>query len=150
MTGDQQAQPAHFASQEADDAEAFIALQNLEKRRAAKRRSRRLKIVGAIAAVAVAGGGLLLRNLLTPAPAEVDYGPDVAVVERRDFTTSVQGTGSLSPYESVVVTPEVNGIIDTVKVSEGQSVGVGDVLLTIRSDEIDKAIEDKTKEIMKV
>ena len=140
MTGDQQAQPAHFASQEADDAEAFIALQNLEKRRAAKRRSRRLKIVGAIAAVAVAGGGLLLRNLLTPAPAEVDYGPDVAVVERRDFTTSVQGTGSLSPYESVVVTPEVNGIIDTVKVSEGQSVGVGDVLLTIRSDEIDKAI----------
>ena len=120
--------------------EALIALKNLEKRRADKRRSRLLKIAGGIGVAALVAGALFLRSRLSATSQQADLGPEVGIVERRDFSTSVQGSGSLEPISMTVVTPEVDGIIDTVSVKEGQSVGAGDVLFTIRSEQIDKAI----------
>ncbi len=126
----------------ADDGEdeALIALKNLEKRRADKRRSRLMKIAGGIGVAALVAGALFLRSRLSATSQQADLGPEVGIVERRDFSTSVQGSGSLEPISMTVVTPEVDGIIDTVSVKEGQSVGAGDVLFTIRSEQIDKAI----------
>lgn len=120
--------------------EALIALKNLEKRRADKRRSRLLKIAGGIGVAALVAGALFLRSRLSATSQQADLGPEVGIVERKDFSTSVQGSGSLQPISTTVVTPEVDGIIDTVNVKEGQSVGAGDVLFTIRSEQIDKAI----------
>ena len=120
--------------------EALIALKNLEKRRADKRRSRLMKIAGGIGVAALVAGALFLRSRLSATSQQADLGPEVGIVERRDFSTSVQGSGSLEPISMTVVTPEVDGIIDTVSVKEGQSVGAGDVLFTIRSEQIDKAI----------
>ena len=120
--------------------EALIALKNLEKRRADKRRSRLMKIAGGIGVAALVAGALFLRSRLSATSQQADLGPEVGIVERRDFSTSVQGSGSLEPISMTVVTPEADGIIDTVSVKEGQSVGAGDVLFTIRSEQIDKAI----------
>ncbi len=128
------------ADPSSDEAEALIALKNLEKRRADKKRSQRLKIAGAIGLIALAAGAYFLHARLSAKPQPVDLGPEMGIVERKDFTTSVQGSGALAPYDSAVVTPEVDGIIETVSVKEGQSVGVGDVLFTIKNDELDKAI----------
>ena len=127
------------ASDDGED-EALIALKNLEKRRADKRRSRLMKIAGGIGVAALVAGALFLRSRLSATSQQADLGPEVGIVERRDFSTSVQGSGSLEPISMTVVTPEVDGIIDTVSVKEGQSVGAGDVLFTIRSEQIDKAI----------
>ena len=49
------------ADPSADEAEALIALKNLEKRRADKKRSQRLKIAGAIGLIALAAGAYLLH-----------------------------------------------------------------------------------------
>lgn len=130
-----------------EDAEALIALKNIEKRRKAKRRAQRLKVAAALAVLAFVGGVFALRGLLTPKEEEGNAGPDVAVVERRDFSTSVQGSGTLKPYDSVVVTPEVDGIIDSVNVSEGQRVNVGEVLFTIRSESLDKAVSTASDQL---
>jgi RND family efflux transporter MFP subunit len=125
----------------ADDGEdeALIALRNLEERRRKKRRQTWLKVGAGAVAVAAVAAWFGLRGRMAP-PQDVVEGPATAVVMKQDFTTTVQGTGALQPISTTVVTPEVDGIIDTVNVSEGQMVKIGDVLFTIRSEQIDKAI----------
>lgn len=73
--------------------------------------------------------------------------PQTAEVEYRDFVTVVQGQGALMPTSSVLVTPEVTGTVDTVYVSEGQTVKKDDVLFTIKNDSLDKAINDTSRQV---
>ena len=73
--------------------------------------------------------------------------PQTAQVEYRDFVTVVQGQGALRPTSSVLVTPEVTGTVDTVYVSEGQTVKKDDVLFTIKNDSLDKAIDDTSRQV---
>lgn len=73
--------------------------------------------------------------------------PQTAEVEYRDFVTVVQGQGALRPTSSVLVTPEVTGTVDTVYVSEGQTVKKDDVLFTIKNDSLDKAINDTSRQV---
>lgn len=63
-------------------------------------------------------------------------------VDRGDFTEAVEASGAAKPVTSVVVNPEVSGTIETVNVAEGDTVQEGDVLLTVKNDELDKAIRD--------
>ena len=63
-------------------------------------------------------------------------------VDRGDFTEAVEASGAAKPVTSVVVNPEVGGTIESVNVAEGDTVQEGDVLLTVKNDELDKAIRD--------
>lgn len=63
-------------------------------------------------------------------------------VDRGDFTEAIEASGAAKPVTSVVVNPEVGGTIETVNVAEGDTVQEGDVLLTVKNDELDKAIRD--------
>lgn len=132
--------------QTGDEAEALIALKNLEERRRKKRRQKLVRIgAGAAAAVAIIGG-VVLRGVFAK-PSNEEYVPSTAIVERRDFKTTVQGTGSLEPASLVVVTPEVDGIIEAVHVTEGQQVKPGDVICTIKNNDLDKAISDAARAV---
>lgn len=63
-------------------------------------------------------------------------------VDQGDFTEAVEASGAAKPVTSVVVNPEVGGTIESVNVAEGDTVQEGDVLLTVKNDELDKAIRD--------
>lgn len=137
-----------IASESDEDSEAFQALKELEERRAQRRRSKFIKIGIAAGAIALAVGGFFAINSMAAKPTEeVTY--QTATVERTDFTISVQGTGALQPASQVVVTPEMDGIIDSVSVGEGQYVREGDILFTLRNSELEKSISDAEETLRK-
>lgn len=74
-----------------DDAEALLALKNLEQRRKNKKRKQRAKMAAAIAAVALVGGFFVLRGMLSKPESEESHEPQVTYVERADFSTTIQG-----------------------------------------------------------
>lgn len=122
------------------DERAAAALRNAKERRAKRRRKRLVKI-GVFAGILVLAvvGITVARNLA--AGSQVTP-PSTATVTRADFETTVNASAKAQPLSSTVVTPEVEGIIESVSVSEGAEVSEGDVLLTLRSDELEKGIRD--------
>lgn len=131
-----------------EDAETKLALENLEKRRRARRRKRIIKIVVAavIAAVAIFGfatcGAQPKQN-----ESKKSAGPTIAYAMRSDFETTVDGTGAINPNDIVIVTPEVSGVVESVSVKQDQEVRKGDVLFTLKSDSLDKAVNDATVDL---
>ena len=130
-----------------DEAELQQALKNLEKSRAEKKRKKRIKlIVGAALACGVLAA-VLGKALFAPPEVEEEYVPETAVVERRDFENVISSSGTLKAGSTVVVTPEVDGIIESVSVKEGQTVKKGDLLFTIKNDTLDKAVRDAAQDV---
>ena len=130
-----------------DEAELQQALKNLEKSRAEKKRKKRIKlIVGAALACGVLAA-VLGKALFAPPEVEEEYVPETAVVERRDFENVISSSGALKAGSTVVVTPEVDGIIESVSVKEGQTVKKGDLLFTIKNDTLDKAVRDAAQDV---
>lgn len=124
-----------------EDVEARLAYESLMRHRAA-RRKKKLVVAGvAVAIVLVAAIGWAVAS---GAGSTADDAPTLQTMplSRGEFSESVQATGTAQPISSVVVTPEVDGIIETVNVSEGSVVNEGDVLLTIRNDELDRAVRE--------
>lgn len=71
---------------------------------------------------------------------DADMPQQTAFVEQGTFLDEVSASGKLKPLSSVIATPEVEGIVGEVWVSEGDVVTQGQVLYTIVNDELDKAI----------
>ena len=130
-----------------EDAETLLALKNLEKRRADKKRKRRVRIAAGLGAAAVIAAIAVFLTTQAAPEDPGDTGPEIAYASREDFETTVQGSGALNPFDTVVVTPEVEGIIDSVAVAEGQEVHTGDVLFTLRNAELDKAVSDAADQV---
>ena len=132
---------AHFSTANSD-ADADEATQQAMQSLLAHRKKRRVKrIVGAVvAAVLVCVIALMLYNTVNPPEEPGTYIPAKAVVTRGDFQDSVKASGSVQPVSSVVVTPEVDGIIASVNVAQGDHVEKGQTLLTLKNDELDKAV----------
>lgn len=124
-----------------EDVEARLAYESLMRHRAARRRK---KLVVAGVAVAIALVAAIGWAVASGAGSTADDAPTLQTMplSRGEFSESVQATGTAQPISSVVVTPEVDGIIDAVNVSEGSVVNEGDVLLTIRNDELDRAVRE--------
>ena len=136
-------QALDFLTPADEEAETQLALQNFEKRRKTRRRKRNIKIfVGCMLA-----GGILFatlgRQLLQP-PEEPDEGMGIetAVVERMDFQNIINASGALKAGSTTIVVPEVDGIIESVLVKEGDKVEKGDVLFTIKNEALDKAVRE--------
>ena len=61
-------------------------------------------------------------------------------VFRGEFSESVSATGSAQPHTSVVVTPEVDGIIEGVSVALDDHVEEGQTLFSVRNDDVDREV----------
>lgn len=125
-----------------EDMEARLAMESLMRHRRARRRKKLIAggIVGAIVLVGAIAWGVSKFT----GNAEGDDAPQLMTtfVDRGDFTEAVEASGAAKPVTSVVVNPEVGGTIESVTVAEGDTVQEGDVLLTVKNDELDKAIRD--------
>lgn len=127
-----------------DEAEAQLALKNLEERRARNRRKRIVKIVVACAVVAAIIAAWVIVNAMNEKKQreEAEAAAMAALSAVESPSSGIQASGTLKPGSSVLVTPEVSGIVKEVMVSEGQRVEAGDVLFTLKSDEAEKALAD--------
>ena len=123
-----------------EDEETRNAMASLLAHR--KKRRRRNVIIGVVTACAVLA--VLVWTVTSQQSANVPEGPTLQTtpVMRGEFTDQVKASGNVQPVSSVVVTPEVDGIISEVFVSEGDYVEAGTTLLTIRNDSLDKAVRE--------
>ena len=55
----------------------------------------------------------------------------IAVAARKDVPVQVQAIGTVEPFATVTVKPQVGGVIETVHFNEGTDVRAGDLLFTI-------------------
>jgi membrane fusion protein, multidrug efflux system len=67
---------------------------------------------------------------------------ETALVESRLFSERVEVVGQLAAAESVVIRPEVSGIVESIEFQEGQQVSEGDVLFVLRSEEQRAALRE--------
>lgn len=77
----------------------------------------------------------------TKAPAEKVINVQVQPAEKRSLKPFVEAIGTLNPYEEVIISAEVDGILKDVKVDEGSVVSRGQVLALI--DDIDYNLDVK-------
>ena len=109
----------------------------------AERRRKKLIRRGIVAGVfvAIVAGVMIWRAASANQPAA-----DVMVVSQPTytgpFTTQVTGSGSIKPASSTLVSPQIDGTIETVNVVSGQQVAAGDVLFTIKNDDLDRAVAE--------
>ena len=123
-----------------EDEETRNAMASLLAHR--KKRRRRNIVIGIVAACAVLG--VLVWTVTSQQTASSPEEPALQTtpVMRGEFKDEVKASGNVQPVSSVVVTPEVDGIISEVFVSEGDYVEAGSTLLTIRNDSLDKAVRE--------
>lgn len=124
-------------SQEAMSAEAVKTIEAMRKK---AKRKRKAIIVGIIVlfiiAVCAIAGNMLLSNASKPHQTQ-----QTAFVTKQNFTATIKAQGQAQPVSSTYITPEIQGIVDKVYVTEGSQVKKGDTLFTIKNQEIDDAIE---------
>ncbi|WP_232050851.1 efflux RND transporter periplasmic adaptor subunit [Arabiibacter massiliensis] len=119
--------------------------------RAKRKKQRRRKIIAGVASaaavIAIAGGAWAWFAADQAAKALQDSAPQTAVVEQGPYVETVSASGSLRPVASVSATPEVDGIVGEVLVSEGDAVEAGQTLFTVVNDELDKAVKQAAQGI---
>ena len=135
------------ATSDDEDYESLLALKNLEKSRADKKRKKRIKIIAVVAVAAGLIAVLLGQQFLGPKESEEEVAPETATVMRQDFENVISASGALKAGTTVVVTPEVDGTIESVLVTEGQKVNKNDLLFTIKNDTLDKAVHDARQDL---
>lgn len=129
---------------EISDEEAYA---KLKAKRAERRRKKLIRrgiaagFVGAIALIAI------VATLVINAQPQSASGPVTDMVTEGTFTTTVEAKGQLKPISSSVVSPSVDGTIDSINVQEGQSVSEGDVLMTIKNDELDRNVAEAQRAV---
>jgi multidrug efflux system membrane fusion protein len=118
-----------------------------------RRPSRRTTIIGSVVAVlALAGLGWLAWNLTHPDGASGPAGSraggrgapattvGVALAERADIPVVLEALGTVIPAATVIVRPQVSGVLQQVLFREGQSVRAGQLLATIDPRQFEMAL----------
>lgn len=135
--------PATSADDEEEESEAFKTFERRRQELKRKKRRRRIIVIAVVAAAVLAlflpGWISSLQKPVMPA--------QTATVYRGDLISTVSVSGSTQPVSSVIVTPEVDGIIQDVRVSEGDAVQAGDVLFTIKNDDLDRAVTEAQQQV---
>lgn len=129
---------------EISDEEAYT---KLKAKRAERRRIKLIRrsiaagVVGAIALIAI------VATLVINAQPQSASGPVTDMVTEGTFTTTVEAKGQLKPISSSVVSPSVDGTVDSINVQAGQSVNEGDMLMTIKNDELDRNVAEAQRAV---
>ena len=126
------------------DDEAYAKL----KAKRAERRHKKLVRRG-IAAGIVCGIILIaiIVNVVLNSQPQSDSGPVTDMVMEGTFTTTVEAKGQLKPISASVVSPSVDGTVAQINVQAGQTVNEGDVLMTIKNDELDSAVAEAQRAV---
>ena len=129
---------------EISDEEAYA---KLKAKRAERRRKKLIRrgiaagVVGAIALIAI------VATLVINTQPQGASGPVTDMVTEGTFTTTVEAKGQLKPISSSVVSPSVDGTVASINVQAGQSVNEGDVLMTIKNDELDRNVAEAQRAV---
>lgn len=129
---------------EISDEDAYA---KLKEKRAERRRKKLIRrgIVGG-----VVGGVVLIAivaTLIINAQPESATDPVTDMVTEGTFTTTVEAKGQLKPISASVVSPSVDGTVEQINVQTGQSVNEGDVLMTIKNDELDRNVAEAQRAV---
>ena len=129
---------------EISDEEAYAKL----KAKRAERRRKKLIRRGIIGGVV---GGIVLitivATLIINAQPQGATDPVTDMVTEGTFTTTVEAKGQLKPISASVVSPSVDGTVEQINVQAGQSVNEGDVLMTIKNDELDRNVTEAQRAV---
>ena len=126
------------------DDEAYAKLKTKRAERRHKKLVRRgiaVGIVGAIVLIAV-----VVTLVVNAMPAGTS-GPVTDMVTEGTFTTTVEAKGQLMPISASVVSPSVDGTVAQINAQAGQNVNEGDVLMTIKNDELDIAVAEAKRAV---
>lgn len=120
------------------------------KLKAKRAERRRKKLIRRGIAAGIVGGIILIAIIasviLNSQPQSAD-GPVTDMVMEGTFTTTVEAKGQLKPISASVVSPSVDGTVASINVQAGQSVNEGDVLMTIKNDELDNAVAEAQRAV---
>lgn len=129
---------------EISDEEAYA---RLKAKRAERRRKKLIRrgivggVVGGIALIAI------VATLIINAQPQGATAPVTDMVTEGTFTTTVEAKGQLKPISASVVSPSVDGTVEQINVQAGQSVNEGDVLMTIKNDELDRNVAEAQRAV---
>ena len=120
------------------------------KLKAKRAERRRKKLIRRGIAAGIVGGIILIAIIasviLNSQPQSAD-GPVTDMVMEGTFTTTVEAKGQLMPISASVVSPSVDGTVASINVQAGQSVNEGDVLMTIKNDELDRNVAETQRAV---
>lgn len=120
------------------------------KLKAKRAERRRKKLIRRGIAAGIVGGIILIAIIasviLNSQPQSAD-GPVTDMVMEGTFTTTVEAKGQLKPISASVVSPSVDGTVASINVQAGQSVNKGDVLMTIKNDELDRNVAEAQRAV---
>ena len=126
------------------DDEAYAKL----KAKRAERRHKKLVRRGIAAGIV---GGIILITIIVSvvlnSQPQSAGGPVTDMVMEGTFTTTVEAKGQLKPISASVVSPSVDGTVAQINVQAGQTVNEGDVLMTIKNDELDSAVAEAQRAV---
>lgn len=126
------------------DDEAYAKL----KAKRAERRRKKLVRRGIVAGIV---GGMILiaiiASVILNSQPQSAGEPVTDMVMEGTFTTTVEAKGQLKPISASVVSPSVDGTVASINVQAGQSVNEGDVLMTIKNDELDNAVAEAQRAV---
>lgn len=131
-------------STDISDEEAYAKLKAKRAERRRKKLIRRGIAVGVVGAIALIA---IVATLVINAQPQGASEPVTDMVTEGTFTTTVEAKGQLKPISSSVVSPSVDGTVDSINVQAGQSVNEGDVLMTIKNDELDRNVAEAQRAV---
>lgn len=129
---------------EISDEEAYAKLKAKRAERRRKKLIRRGIAAGVVGAIALTA---IVATLVINAQPQGASGPVTDMATEGTFTTTVEAKGQLKPISSSVVSPSVDGTVDSINVQAGQSVNEGDVLMTIKNDELDRNVAEAQRAV---
>ena len=129
---------------EISDEEAYAKLKAKRAERRRKKLIRRGIAAGVVAAIVLIA--VIVTLVINARPAGTN-GPVTDMVTEGTFTTTVEAKGQLKPISASVVSPSVDGTVASINVQAGQSVNEGDVLMTIKNDELDRNVAEAQRAV---
>lgn len=140
-------------AQQNDDEQGNVGISDDEayaKLKAKRAERRRKKLVRRGIAAGIVGGivliAIIVSVVLNSQPQSAGE-PVTDMVMEGTFTTTVEAKGQLKPISASVVSPSVDGTVASINVQAGQSVNEGDVLMTIKNDELDNAVAEAQRAV---
>lgn len=133
--------PSGSVGVDADALADMRTFSNLQEKRKRKKRKKAIVVTVAcvLALVAIVGGIWWFAGSMTEEPLEQGF-TETTFVEKGMFLDEVSASGKLTPVSSVSATPEVDGLVGEVLVSEGDTVTAGQTLYTVVNGDLDKAV----------
>ena len=129
---------------EISDEEAYTKLKAKRAERRRKKLIRRAIVGGVVGGIALIA---IVATLIINAQPQGATNPVTDMVTEGTFTTTVEAKGQLKPISASVVSPSVDGTVEQINVQTGQSVNEGDVLMTIKNDELDRNVAEAQRAV---